>query len=329
MKKNNSKMLTILGVLLVFSILFQIPAIFAAADSYPSKPIRLIIPFAPGGSNDIVGRLIADKLTERLGKQVIVDNRGGAGGVLGAEMVAKASPDGYTLLIASASYAFNPALDKSPFDPLKAFTPIARLGSGPISLVVHPSLPVNSVLELITLAKKEPGKLILSCSGAGSAQHLAAELFKLKTRIDFKIVQFKGGGPAMIDLLGGHSNFQLGSLIQTLPYVKSGKFKLLATGGSKRFVKTPDVPTIAEAGVTGYEATNWWGILAPAGTSAPIVDRLSKELKAILALNDVKDRFVTEGAEVDYIGPAEFGLFIADELIKWDKVVKEANVKME
>ena len=286
MKNMKSSLFKTLGMLLAISLLLAVFAasVFAAADAYPSKPVRLIIPFAPGGSNDIVGRLIAAKLTESLGKQVVVENRGGAGGVLGAEIASKADPDGYTLLIISASYAFNPALDKSPFDPAKAFAPITKLGSGPISLVVHPSVPANSVKELIALAKKEPGKLILSCSGAGSAQHLAAELFKIKAGIDFKIVQFKGGGPAMIDLLGGHSQFQLGSLIQTLPHIKSGKFRILGTGGVKRFVITPDVPTIAEAGVPGYEATNWWGILAPAGTPAPIVDRLNKELKAILAL---------------------------------------------
>ena len=328
MKSAQSKIFGILLALCAVIAVFTAASVFAA-DAYPSKPVRLIIPFPPGGSNDIVGRLIATKLTERLGKQVVVDNRGGAGGVLGTEMAAKADPDGYTLLIVSAAYGFNPALYKLPFDPVKSFTPIAKLGSGPNSLTVHPSVPANSVKELIALAKQKPGQLINSCAGVGSFQHMGTELFKMMAGIDFKIVQFKGGGPAMIDQLGGHSQFSLGSLIQTLPHIQSGKFRILGTGGLKRSAILPDVPTIAEAGVPGYEATNWWGILAPAGTPAPIVDRLNKELKALLASDEVKKLFLNEGAEVDYLGPAEFGPFIEREITKWGKVVKEANIKVE
>jgi len=327
MKNNKSLMLTILGVLLVFSMLFPLTAVFAAADSYPSKPVRLIVPFAPGGSNDIIARLIAAKLIERLGKQVIVENRSGAGGVLGTELASKADPDGYTLVIISAAYAFNPALGKSPFDPATAFAPIAKLGSGPVSLVVHPSVPAKSVKELIALAKQKRGQLIASCSGAGSLQHLADELFKIKAGIDFKIVQFKGGGPAMIDVLGGHSDLMIGSLIQTMPHIQSGKLRVLGTGGVNRTVALPNVPTIAEAGAPGYECNNWWGILAPAGTPAPIVDRLSKELKVIVTSDEIKKRFLSQGAEVDYLDPGKFGLFIAGELTKWSGVVKEANIK--
>jgi tripartite-type tricarboxylate transporter receptor subunit TctC len=227
-----SRIFGILLTLLAAITVFEATSVFAA-DVYPSKPVRLIIPFPPGGSNDIVGRLIAAKLSERLGKQVVVDNRGGAGGVLGSEMAAKAEPDGYTLLIASAAYGFNPALYKLPFDPLKAFTPIAKLGSGPNSLTVHPGVPAKTVKELIALAKQKPGQLINSCAGVGSFQHMGTELFKIMAGIDFKIVQFKGGGPAMIDQLGGHSQFSLGSLIQTLPHIQSGKFRILGTGGSK------------------------------------------------------------------------------------------------
>jgi tripartite-type tricarboxylate transporter receptor subunit TctC len=311
------------------ALVFFAVATVSASDPYPSKPIRLIIPFPPGGSNDIVGRLIAAKLSESLGKQVVVDNRGGAGGVLGTEMASKTAPDGYTLLIASAAYAFNPALYKLPFDPVKAFTPIAKLGSGPNSLTVHPSVPANSVKELIALAKQKPGQLINACAGVGSFQHMGTELFKMMAGIDFKIMQFKGGGPAMIDQLGGHSHFSLGSLIQTMPHVQSGKFRILGTGGSKRSSILPHVPTIAEAGVPGYEATNWWGILAPAGTPAPVVDRLSREIKTLLASPDIQKLFLNEGADVDYLGPAEFGPFIAAEITKWAKVVKEANIKVE
>ncbi len=317
-------LLTLLTVITVYTT-----ASVFAADVYPSKPVRLIIPFPPGGSNDIAGRLIAAKLTERLGKQVVIDNRGGAGGVLGTEMAAKSSPDGYTLLIVSAAYGFNPALYKLPFDPVKAFVPVAKLASGPNSLTVYPSVPANTVKELIALLKAKPGQIVCGSAGIGSFQHMGTELFKMMTGTEFKIVQFKGGGPAMIDQLGGHSQFSFGSLIQTLPHVQSGKFRLLATGGAKRVAILPNVPTIAEAGVPGYEATNWWGILAPAGTPAPVVDRLNKEIKTLLDSADVQKLFEKEGAEVDYVGPAEFGPFIEREIAKWGKVVKEANIKVE
>jgi tripartite-type tricarboxylate transporter receptor subunit TctC len=328
MKSAQSRIFGILLALCAAIAVFTAASVFAA-DVYPSKPVRLVIPFPPGGSNDIVGRLIATKLSERLGKQVVVDNRGGAGGVLGSEIVAKSDPDGYTLLIVSAAYGFNPALYKLPFDPLKAFTPVAKLGSGPNSLTVHPSVPAKTVKELIALAKQKPGQLINSCAGVGSFQHMGTELFKMMAGIDFKIVQFKGGGPAMIDQLGGHSHFSLGSLIQTLPHIQSGKFRILGTGGSKRSAILPDVPTIAEAGVPGYDVTNWWGILAPAGTPGPIVEKLNREINAVLTSDEVKKLFLKEGAEVDYLGPAEFGPFIAREITKWGKVVKEANIKVE
>jgi tripartite-type tricarboxylate transporter receptor subunit TctC len=322
------KTLRVLLALLAALAVFSATAVLGA-DSYPRKAIRLIIPFPPGGSNDIVGRLVAAKLSERLGKQVVVDNRGGAGGVLGTEMAAKAEPDGYTLLIISAAFAFNPALYKLPYDSIKAFTPVAKLASGPNSLVLHPSVPAKSVKELIALAKEKPGKLLCSCSGVGSFQHLGSELFKMMAGVDFTIVQFKGGGPQMVDQLGGHSQISFGSLIQTLPHIQSGKFRVLGTGGSKRSVMLPDVPTIAEAGVPGYEANNWWGILAPAGTPQAIVDRLNKELTAILTTAEVKKLFLNEGAEVDYMGPTELSSYIAGEITKWSKVVKEANIRVE
>lgn len=317
------------GIALALSfmlVVFTVTAVWAA-DPYPTKPIRLIIPFAPGGSNDIVGRLMAAKLSENLGKQVIVENKGGAGGVIGTEMAAKSAPDGYTLLIVSAAYSFNPSLYKKlSFDPVKDFTPVARLGSGPNSLTVHPSVPANSVKELIELAKQKPGQLINACAGVGSFQHMGTELFKMMTGIDFKIVQFKGGGPAMIDQLGGHSQFSLGSLIQTMPHVKSGKFRILGTGGAKRSKVFPDVPTIGET-VPGYQATNWWGILTPAGTPAPIVEKLSNEFKKILDTAEVQSIFEKQGADADYLDSAEFGPFIAGEITKWGKVVKDANIK--
>jgi tripartite-type tricarboxylate transporter receptor subunit TctC len=301
----------------------------ALAQTYPSKPIRLIIPFPPGGSNDIVGRFIATKLSERLGKQVVADNRGGAGGVIGTEAAAKSEPDGHTLLIISSAYAINTSLYKLPYDPVKAFTPVAKLGTGPNVLAVHPGVPANSVKEFIALAKEKPGQLNFASAGVGSFQHLGSELFKSLTGVDVGIVQFKGGGPAMIDVIGGHTHAALGSLIQFMPHIKSGKVKALGTGGAKRSLSLPDVPTIAEAGVPKYEANNWWGVIAPAGTPRPIIDRLAKEISDILNSGETQKVFGDQGAEVDKLGPAEFGPYIAAETAKWGKVIKEANIKAE
>lgn len=329
MPNMHSRLLTALGLLLALSTMPAPPAAVAAAESYPSKPVRLIIPFPPGGSNDIVGRLIATRLSERLGRQVLAENHGGAGGVLGTELAAKSQPDGYTLLIVSAAYAINPSLYKVPFDPVNSFVPVAKLGTGPNALTVHPGLPVNSVKELIALAKKKPGQLTCAAAGVGSFQHLGSELFRLLAGTDVMMVQFKGGGPAMIDVMGGHSDFLIGSLIQIMPHIKSGKLKVLGTGGAKRSVALPDVPTIAEAGVPGYEANNWWGVVAPAGTPRAIVERLHQEISAILSSAEIQKRFLTQGAEVDEMGPAEFGPFIAAETAKWARVVKQANIKVE
>ena len=301
----------------------------AAAQTYPSKPVRLIIPFPPGGSNDIVGRFIATKLTERLGKQVVADNRGGAGGVIGTEVAAKAEPDGHTLLIISSAYAINTSLYKLPYDPVKAFAPIAKVGTGPNVFAVHPGVPVNSVKEFIALAKEKPGQLNFASAGVGSFQHLGSELFKSMTGVDVGIIQFKGGGPAMIDVIGGHTHAALGSLIQFMPHIKSGKVKALGTGGAQRSVTLPDVPTIAEAGVPGYEANNWWGVIAPAGTPRPVIDRLYKEISTILSSADTQKVFGDQGAEIDKLGPAEFGPYIIAETAKWGKVIKEANIKAE
>jgi tripartite-type tricarboxylate transporter receptor subunit TctC len=298
-----------------------------AADAYPNKPVRFIIPWVPGGSNDFVGRIIATKLAERLGQAVVVDNRGGAAGLIGTEIAARAVPDGYTVVIAAAHHTlFAPLQAKLYFDPIKSFAPIARVGSGPNVLVVHPSVPANSVKELIALAKQKPGQLLFSCNGVGGSLHMGVELFKMMAGIDLTIVQFKGGGPAMIDLLGGHSQGFISSLIAAMPHIKSGKLKALGTGGAKRSSVLPDVPTIAEGGLPGYTSINWWGILAPAGTPAPIVNRLSEELKAVVAMDEVKKRFQSDGIEADHMGPAEFGKFLEEEQANWTRIVKKANI---
>ncbi len=287
----------------------------AAAQAYPSKPVRMIIPFPPGGSNDVVGRMIAFQLSERLGRQVVVDNQGGAGGIIGTEAVARAPADGYTLLLISVAHAFGASMYKLPYDPINAFAPVALLGTGPVVLAVTANLPVNSLKDLLALAKEKPGQLNYASAGVGSFQHLASSLFKLQSGLDIVHIPFKGGGPAMMDVIAGNTQIAIGSLIQTLPHIRSGRLKHL--------------PTISEAGVPGYEATNWWGIVAPAGTPRPVIERLHHELSVILASAETKKRFETEGGEAAQMSPEEFGRFIASETVKWAKVVKEAGIKPE
>jgi tripartite-type tricarboxylate transporter receptor subunit TctC len=326
-----SLLFKILVILITYSFILTISAtpLFAAAEIYPSKPVRIIVPEVAGAGADIVARLIATKLSERLGQQFLVDNRGGAGGIIGVEMAAKANPDGYTLLFVAASFTIKPALQKLPYDPVKSFTPIAKLGGGPYSLVVIPSIPANSVKELIALAKQKPNQLIFVTSGATSTPHMSAELFKMMANIDFKIVHFKGITPGLTDMLGGHSHALLGSLLTSLPHIKSGKFRVLGIGGVKRSFMLPDVPTIAEAGLPGFNASGWYGLAAPAGTSTPIIDRLNKEIEIFLASDEGKKSFWNAGQEVDYLGTAEFGTFLNEEIARWTGVVKKANIKVE
>jgi tripartite-type tricarboxylate transporter receptor subunit TctC len=322
MRNARSLLITAAGLLLALTS-------FAAAQDYPNRPIRLIIPFPPGGSNDVVGRMIATQMSERLGKQVIVDNRAGAGGVVGTEIASKAPPDGYTLLVISLAHAVNPWLYKLPYDPIKDFTPVGILASGPNVLVVNPQLPVNSVKELLVLAKQKPGDLQYASAGIGSFQHLGGELFKLEAGVDILHIPFKGGGPAMIDVIGGHTKIMFSSLVQTTPHIKSGKLRALGTGGAKRSSVLPDVPTIAEAGVPSYLAVNWWGIVAPTGTPQAIVDRLGKALSEVQNSPEVNKQFTSEGAEIVRMTPAEFGGFMVKEMSKWEHVVKQGGIKAE
>jgi len=314
-------------ILTVLALAFAASAAFA--QGYPTKPLRLVIPFPPGGSNDVVGRMIAFQLSERLGKSVVADNQGGAGGIIGTETAAKSTPDGHTLLLVSSAYAFGASMYKLPYDPATAFTPVALLGTGPVVLAVNAKLPVNSLQDLIALAKAKPGELNYASAGVGSFQHLASALFKLQSGLDIVHVPFKGGGPAMMDVIAGNTQIAIGSLIQTLPHIRSGRLKPLGVGSAKRVPALPDVPTISEAGVPGYEATNWWGIVAPAGTPRPVIDRLHQELTVILASSETKKRFETEGGETAQLSSEEFGRFISTEIVKWAKVVKEAGIKPE
>jgi len=313
----------------ILALLLALFSALAAAQPYPSRPVRLIVPFPPGASNDIVGRMIATQLSEELGKPVVVDNRSGAGGLIGTEAAANSPADGHTLLLISLAYAFNASLYKLPYDPATAFAPVAMLGTGPVVLVVTSKLPVNSLKDLLALAKKKPGQLNYASGGVGSFQHLASALFKLQSGADIVHVPFKGSGPAMMDVVAGNTQMAIGSTLLMLPQIRSGRLKALGVGSTKRLAFLPDVPTIAEAGVPGYEANNWWGIVAPAGTPPAVIGRLHKELSAILASAETKKRFESEGGEAAQMTPHEFGRFITAETAKWAKVVTESGIKAE
>ena len=307
-------------------ILIALATSAAAQSDYPNRPIRVIIPFPPGGSNDIVGRAIATQMGERLGKQLIIDNRTGAGGVIGTEAASHAPADGYTILVISIAHSVNPWLYKLPYDPMKAFTPIGIMGTGTNVLTVHPSLPANSLKELLAMAKAKPGELSYASAGVGTFQHLGAELFRLEAKVNLLHVPFRGGGPALIDVLGGHNKIMFSSLVQAVPHIKTGRLRALGTGGKERVPALADIPTISEAGVPGYEALNWWGLLAPAGTPQPIIARLHKALEEAQATPEIQAQFEKEGAATRKMGSEEFGKFIESQMNQWQRVVKEGGI---
>ena len=301
----------------------------AAADDYPSRAIRLIIPFPPGGSNDVVGRIVANQLGQKLGKQVFVDNRAGAGGIVGSDLAAKATPDGYTLLVVSIAHAVDPWLYKEPFDPMKDFVPVSIIATGTNVLTVNPAVPAHSVKELLALAKEKPGVLNYASAGIGSFQHLSGELFKLTAEVDIQHVPYKGGGPAMLAVIAGEAQVMFSSIVQTVPSIQSGALRALATGGAEKSPILPDLPTIAEAGVPGYVATNWWGIVAPAGTPQTSVDKLHDAIAELLNSAETKKYLDNEGAAPVRMSSAEFGKFVEAEIAKWGPVVKKAGMKAE
>lgn len=315
-------------LVLTAAALLLISAAAATAQDYPTKPVRIIVPFAPGGLNDIVARTVATHLSERLGKQFIVENRTGAGGIVGSELVATSPKDGYTLLIVSLAHAVNPHLYKLPYDPHKAFAPISLVVSSPNAFAVHPSLPASNVKEFIALAKKEPGQIMYSSGGMGGSLHLGFELFKLTAGIDVLHVPFRGAGPAVIDTVGGHTKAIIATVTTLSAHVKSGKLRALGVSGTKRSPIMPNVPTFEEAGVS-YEAGNWIGLAAPAGTPAAIVDKLNKEITAIQDVPEVQKRFAEEGADVIKMTPAQFVAYMDSEMAKWGRVIKEGNIKAE
>ena len=315
-------------LVLTAAALLLASAVAATAQDYPTKPVRVIVPFAPGGLNDIVARTVATHLSERLGKQFIVENRTGAGGIVGSELVANSPKDGYTLLIVSLAHAVNPWLYKLPYDPNKAFAPISLVVSSPNAFAVHPSLPAKNVKEFIALAKKEPGQIMYASGGVGGSLHLGFELFKLEAGIDVLHVPFRGAGPAVVDTVGGHTKAIIATVTTLAPHVKSGKLRALGISGTKRSPIMPDVQTFAEAGVS-YEAGNWIGLAAPAGTPAAIVDKLNKEISAVQDMPDVQKRFGDEGADVIKMTPAQFSAYMDSEMTKWGRVIKEGNIKAE
>ena len=317
---------TILALAAALSALTALPS---NAQTYPTKTIRFLIPFPPGGSNDIVGRVMATALTERLGRTVVADNRAGGNSIIGTELVANAPPDGYTLLIISTSFTTNPVIHKLPFDPLKAFDWVAMLGVGPNVLAVTQSLPAKNIKELIALAKAKPGQIVYASTGVGSNAHFGTELFKHMTGTNMIHVPYKGGGPALIDTISGQAQMCLASLIQAVGHIRSNKLRALGTSGPVRTAILPDVPTIAEAGVPGYETQNWWGVVVPRGTPPAIIQRLNTEIGVILKSPETEKRLRGEGAEPVTKTPEELGKYVAAEMDKWQKLAKIAGIKGE
>jgi len=302
----------------------------SAAQSYPARPLRIVAPLAPGGTTDIVARMLAQRFTDAWGQAAVVDNRPGAGGNIGNQIVAQAPPDGYTLLMAVPPLTINPSLyRKAGYDPIKDFAPISLVASVPIVFAVHPAVPARSVKELIALAKAKPGSLNYASSGSGGGPHLAAALFADMAQIEVVHVPYKGSGPAMSDLLGGQVQMQFSGLPPLLPFIRSGRLRALAVGGTQRSAALPDVPTIAESGLPGYEAASWQGLAAPAATPRTIVDAVQKEIARYVALPEAKARFAEIGAEPVGGTPEAFAAFIRSEVVKWAKVIKQSGARVD
>ncbi|MCX7136962.1 MAG: tripartite tricarboxylate transporter substrate binding protein [Proteobacteria bacterium] len=302
----------------------------AFAQNYPARPIRMILGFAPGGSTDLVARVVAQKMSESWGQQVVVDNRPGANGIIGADLVAKANADGYSLLLSSIGpMAINASLYKMPYDIVADFAPVTYTGNVTNLLVVHPSVAATNVKELIALAKAQPGKLTFGSSGTGGAPHMAVELFRILAKVSVTHVPYKGGGPAMADLVGGQISGSFASMPSSIPFVRAGKLRALAVTAPKRSPVEPTVPTISEAGIPGFSVLDWQGLFTTGKTPPAVVNKLNAEVVRILALPDVVEKLAVAGVEIQTSTPKEWGEFVQSEIAKWSKVVKEAGVKVE
>jgi len=321
------KMTCLLPVALVFAAGLAVAQ--APAPAYPVKSVRLVVPSSPGGGTDILARVLAQKMSETFGQQFVVENRPGAGQVIGIEAVARSAPDGYTLLMAASAIVINEVLyAKPPYDTLRDFAPVTLGASLPNILVVHPALPVKSVRELIVLAKTRAGQLNYSSAGSGTSPHLSMELFRLMAGITLTHIPYKGSGPATVDLLAGQVQLSMPNVLTALPHIKGGKLRGLGVTSGKRATGLPDIPAIAET-LPGYEAIQWYGILAPAGTTRDIVGKLQAEIARILVLPEVRDRLAADGADAVGSRPDEFAAYIRAELAKWGKVVKTGSIKLE
>ncbi len=315
---------------LVALLIVCAPAL-AAAQAYPTKTVRIIAPFAAGSTIDILGRLIAPRLFEALGQPVIVEDRPGAGGMIGLDFVAKSPPDGHTLVIgALGPLAMNPALyPKTPFDPVQDFAAVSLLATGPVVIVVHPSIPARNVKELVELAKKRPGQLNFGSPGVGSSPHLTGELFKLITKTDVVHVPYKGNAEAITDLIGGQLSMVFTGVPPVVPLAKAGKVRVLATTGKQRLANLPDVPTLREAGIEGADVLIWYGVVAPAATPKDVIARLNREIVKIMAVPDVREKFAQQGVDPASSTPEEFAQLIRDEVARWGKVIRNAGIKLE
>jgi len=312
----------------VFALSIAIVLGAFAQGSYPNKPIRMVVAFAPGGIADFAARSVAPRLAETFGVPVVVDNRAGAGGIIGAELVAKSAPDGYTLLVTSISHTINPAVTKSlPFDTQRDFASVMLIADAPNILVLHPSVPARSLPELVGLLRKKPGELNYASSGNGTSTHLCGELFKAMAGVQLQHVPYKGGGPAVTDLLGGQVQLMFATLPTVLEHVRAGKLRAIGVTGARRFAGAPEIPTLAEAGLAGYEVSGWSGLFAPARTPRAAIDRLAAETAKILADPALKERFLAQGAEPAVKMPDEFAAFVAAEIGKWKKVVEASGMR--
>ena len=296
------------------------------ATDYPARPVRLIIPFTAGGGNDIVARTVAQRLSEQWGQQVISENRTGANGIVGTELVARASPDGYTLVIASTSFTMNPAQQKLPFDPVKDFAPVGLVAEGALIFTAHPSFPARNIQELVKLAKASPGHIQYATSGQGGITHLAAELFQKMAGVTLLLVPYKGSSAAAIDVISGQVPVMVSSVSPALPYLQSGRLRALGIGSPKRSPLMPQVPTVAEQGIPGYDSSMWWGIMAPAKTPPAIVAKINRDINRGLDSEEVRERIARLGMSILTSDPAQFSKLVASDIVKWGKIIRDVGV---